>query len=112
MKKIVALMMVLAMALSLAGCGGGPDRQPAIDAFNAANTAFTEVAEAVNSGAVVMDQADVDYLVELAGIIEEHKAVLVDDSIELTEEKLEEMIGWYAQVEASMAEVKALYGME
>ena len=111
MKKILALVLVLAMALSFAGCGG-PDRQPAIDAFNAANTAFTEVAEAVNSGAVVMDQADVDYLVELAGIIAEHKAILVDDSVELTEEKLEEMIGWYAEVEASMAEVKAIYGME
>lgn len=111
MKKILALVLVLAMALSFAGCGG-PDRQPAIDAFNAANTAFTEVAEAVNSGAVAMEQADIDYLVELAGVIEEHKAILVDDSIELTEEKLEEMIGWYAQVEASMAEVKALYGME
>ena len=111
MKKILALVLVLVMALSFAGCGG-PDRQPAIDAFNAANTAFTEVAEAVNSGAVVMDQADVDYLVELAGVIEEHKAILEDDSVELTEEKLEEMIGWYSQVEASMAEVKALYGME
>ncbi|MBR4018257.1 MAG: hypothetical protein IKK12_01730 [Clostridia bacterium] len=111
MKKILALVLVLAMALSFAGCGG-PDRQPAIDAFNAANTAFTEVAEAVNSGAVAMEQADVDYLVELSGIIEDHKAVLVDDSIELTEENLEEMIGWYAQVEASMAEIKAAYGME
>ena len=111
MKKILALVLVLAMALSFAGCGG-PDRQPAIDAFNAANTAFTEVAEAINSGAVEAAEEDVEYLIELAEVIAEHKAILEDDSVELTEEKLEEMIGWYAEVEASMAEVKALYGME
>lgn len=111
MKKILALVLVLAMALSFAGCGG-PDRQPAIDAFNAANTAFTEVANAINSGAVEAAEEDVEYLIELAEVIAEHKALLEDDSVELTEEKLEEMIGWYAQVEASMAEVKAIYGME
>ena len=111
MKKILALVLVLAMALSFAGCGG-PDRQPAIDAFNAANTVFTEVANAINSGAVEVAEEDVEYLIELAEVIAEHKAILEDDSVELTEENLEEMIGWYAQVEASMAEIKAAYGME
>lgn len=111
MKKIAALILVLVMGLALAGCGGGPDKQPAIDAFNAANTAFTEVAEAINSGAVAAEQEDVDYLVELAGVIAEHKAILEDDSLELTEEELAEMAAWYEEVEALMGEYKAQYGL-
>jgi len=110
MKKILALVLVLAMALSFAGCGG-PDRQPAIDAFNAANTAFTEVANAINSGAVEVAEEDVEYLIELAEVIAEHKALLEDDSVELTEEKLAEMTSWYGEVEALMGELKAEYGL-
>jgi len=110
MKKILALVLVLAMALSFAGCGG-PDRQPAIDAFNAANTAFTEVANAINSGAVEVAEEDVEYLIELAEVIAEHKALLEDDSVELTEEKLAEMTAWYNDVETLMGELKAEYGL-
>lgn len=110
MKKIFALVLVIAMALSFAGCGG-PDRQPAIDAFNAANTVFTEVANAINSGAVEAAEEDVEYLIELAEVIAEHKAILEDDSIELTEEKLAEMASWYGEVEALMGELKAEYGL-
>ena len=33
MKKIVALLLALVMCLSLVACGG-PDKQPAVDAYN------------------------------------------------------------------------------
>ena len=35
MKKFVALILAIVLCLSLVACGG-PDKQPAIDAFNAA----------------------------------------------------------------------------
>ena len=34
MKKLTALIMAVALSLSLVACGGGPDKQPAIDAMN------------------------------------------------------------------------------
>ena len=38
---------------------------------------------------------------------EEHRKVLSDSSTDLSEEKLEEMMAWYAQVETWSANVKA-----
>lgn len=48
MKKLVSLFLALALCLSLAACGG-PDKQPAIDAYNKATEAFNEVADILNA---------------------------------------------------------------
>jgi len=110
MKKLVSLLLALVMCLCLTACGG-PDKQPAIDAFNAANTAFTEVANAMNENIEAFPEDVVDSMVSLGETIAEHKALLESEE-ELSEEQLAEMIEWYAMVEDMMAETKAELGLE
>ena len=110
MKKLIALLLALIMCVSLVACGG-PDKQPAIDAFNAANTAFTEVANMMNENPGAFAQDLIDAMNELVNTLGEHKALLESDE-KLSEEQLNEMIAWYASVEAMMAEIKAEYGIE
>lgn len=110
MKKLISVLLALIMCLSLVACGG-PDKQPAIDAFNAANTAFAEVANAMNENPEVFPEDVIDSMVSLGETIAEHKALLAGDE-KLSEEQLEEMIAWYATVEEMMTELKAEYGIE
>lgn len=44
MKKLVSLLLALVMCASLAACGG-PDKQPAVDAYNKAADAVNAVAD-------------------------------------------------------------------
>ena len=55
MKKITSLLLVLVMCVSLVACGG-VDKQPAIDAFNKASTAYDEVATIINENPDAYDQ--------------------------------------------------------
>ena len=110
MKKLISLLLALIMCLSLAACGG-PDKQPAIDAFNAANTAFAEVANQMNENPEAFPEDTVESMIELGEVLAEHKAMLEGDE-ELSEEKLEEMIAWYATVEEMIAEIKVELGIE
>ena len=109
MKKIVAMILALVLCLTLAACGGA-DKQPAIDAFNKANTAFTEVATAINADIEAYDDEVIEVMTEMAGVLAQHKELLESDE-ELTEEKLNEMIAWYGEVEQWVADVKTELGM-
>ena len=110
MKKLIALLLAFVMCLSLAACGG-PDKQPAIDAFNAANTAFNEVANVMNENPDDFDQEIFDGMNSIATALAEYKELLESDE-EITEEMLDEMIAWFASVEEVIAETKAEYGIE
>lgn len=50
-KKWLVAVLAVGMALSLAACGGGVDKAPLIEAFNAASTSFDEVGQLVNERA-------------------------------------------------------------
>lgn len=110
MKKLVALLLTLVMCLSLVACGG-PDKQPAIDAFNKAKDSFNEVAVEINKEPDAYAQEVIDTMVDMANLLEEHGKLLSSDE-ELSEEQLNEMIEWYAEVEDWVADVKADLGME
>ena len=105
MKKFIALVLTVIMCLSLVACGG-PDRQPAIDAFNKAKDAFNEVAVMINADIESYADEVVDTMSEMAGVLEQHKELLEGEG-ELTQETLDEMIAWYADVEEWVADVKA-----
>ena len=105
MKKIAALLLVLVLSLSLIACGG-PDKQPAIDAFNQASTAFDEVANIINANPDGYAQEVFDTMNEMADVLLQHKEVLEGDA-EVTEEKLNEMIAWYGDVLDWVDSVKA-----
>ena len=49
MKRLVSLLLAGVMCVSLAACGGGVDKQPAIDAHNAAGAAVNELTAIINA---------------------------------------------------------------
>ena len=98
MKKLVALLLVLLLSLSLTACGGA-DRQPAIDAFNAASAAFDRLTAAINADAEAYADEVHETLTEVADVLQQHKAILEGED-DITQELLDEMIVWYGDVEA------------
>ena len=102
MKKLMVLIMTMMMGMSLVACGGA-DKQPAIDAFNKTSTSFNEVANIINENPQAYDQDLVDTMVDMAGVLNEHKQILESDD---EEEKLQEMIDWYGTVDEWVAQVK------
>jgi len=109
MKKRIALILALALCLTLAACGG-PDKQPAIDAFNAASDVFDEVVDAINADIEAYPEDLVETMIDMSGLLTEYKTMLESDQ-EFTEEQLAEMIEWFGTVEDLMEEIKAEYGI-
>ena len=110
MKKFFALVLSFLLVLSLVACGG-PDRQPAIDAFNATSNTFNEFAAVINENIEEYDEEFVDLMIEMANLLNEYQGLLSDDSLDLTEENLNEMIEWFDMVDDWVAEAKAELGM-
>lgn len=104
MKKLMVLIMTMMMGMSLVACGGA-DKLPAIDAFNKTSTSFNEVANIINENPQAYDQDLVDTMVDMAGVLNEHKQILESDD-DVEEEKLQEMIDWYGTVDEWVAQVK------
>ena len=98
MKKLFSMILAMVMCVSLTACGGGVDKQPAIDAFNSANTAFTELANKVNADIEAYPDDLIDVMTDMSGMLSEYKALLEGDQ-ELTEENITEIIGVFNQVE-------------
>ncbi|MBE6824390.1 MAG: hypothetical protein E7513_03480 [Ruminococcaceae bacterium] len=105
MKKLVALLLAVIMCFALVACGG-PDRQPAIDAFNEASAAFDALANEVNANPDAYSQEVFDTLNEMADVMIQHKELLEGDE-EISQEKLDEMIAWYGEVNDWVASVEA-----
>lgn len=103
MKKLISLVLALVLCLALAACAA--DRQPAIDAFNHAKDGFNEVANIINADIEAYDEEVIEVMTEMANTLELHKQRLEGDE-ELTQEQLDEMIAWYADVEEWVASVK------
>ena len=109
MKKITSLLLAFIMCMSLVACGG-PDRQPAMDAFNKTSNAFNEVATVINENPDAYDQEVIDAMVEMANVLNQHKELLESDT-ELDEEQLNEMIAWYGTVDEWVAAAKEELGI-
>ena len=111
MKKLLSLLLTLIMCLSLMACSSGPDKQPAIDAFNNEKDSFNEVAVEINKEPDAYAQEVINVMIDMANLLEEHGKLLSGDEV-ISEEQLNEMIAWYADVEEWVASVKAELGME
>ena len=103
MKKLTALIMAVALSLSLVACGGGPDKQPAIDAMNKASDAFNEVADKMNKNIDIYPQDMVDDLNEMVDVVNE-QVDLLNSGEDLTQEDLDAIIEVAAHVETWAAE--------
>jgi len=111
MKRFIALLMTIVMAISLVACTKGPDRQPAIDAFNKANDAFTEVFTVIKENP---DEYTEDVLAVLNSISDgfAQQKTLLEGEEKLTEETMADMIAWYGEVEKWVANLKTELGLE
>ncbi|MBE5867795.1 MAG: hypothetical protein E7293_02400 [Lachnospiraceae bacterium] len=110
MKKLFAIVLAMVMCLSLVACGG-PDKQTAIDAFNSANTVYTKIAVVVNSDADFISDEDLATLLEIADGVVSYKALLESDT-KLTEDQINEIVAWGADVEETVGAMLETYEIE
>ena len=110
MKKLFPLLLVLVMCVSLVACGG-PDKQPAIDEFNEASTAFDALVAIINKDIESYPDEVIEVMVEMSEVLTLHKETLESDE-EITEEQLNEMIEWYNTVDQWVIDVKKDLGIE
>ena len=68
MKRLIALALTIIMCLSFVACAG-PDRQPAIDAFNKAKDAFNEVATTINADIDSYADEVISTMTEMANVL-------------------------------------------
>lgn len=109
MKKLITFALALVMCLSLVGCGG-PDKQPAIDAFNSTSSAFNEVSAVINEDVEAYPEELVTVMIDMANLLNEYEGLLSGDT-DFSEEQLSEMIAWFGTVDEWVAEVKTELGM-
>lgn len=105
MKKIIALVAALVLCLSLVACGG-PDKQPAIDAFNKTSTAFNAVSARINENIDMFDESNIATMQEFSDLLNQYGELLGGDQ-EIAQEDLDAMIEWFAEVDAWVAAVDA-----
>lgn len=108
MKKLTAFLMMVVMCFTLVACGG-PDVQPAIDAFNSASDVFDRLADTLNANADAYPQELFDAMNAKADEMMAYKEVL-ESGEELTEEQIAEMLEVFAGVEAWVLETEANLG--
>ena len=105
MKKLCALLLALMMCFALVACGG-VDKQPAIDAFNSANTQFTELANMVNENIGAYPQEAIDVMMQMSDALSQSKDLLESDQ-ELTEENVAELVASFNEIETWAVDAKA-----
>ena len=90
MKKLVALVLTLVLCLSLAACGG-PDTQPAIDAYNKLAQNYNTFVTQENENLENWDAEDISYMNQIAAVITEYGTKL-SDGTEFTQEEIDAMV--------------------
>jgi hypothetical protein len=104
MKRLLALMMTLAMALSLVACGG-VDKTAVTEAFNNTNTELNTVVTFANDNLDKMDQATMDSLQNIINSMAAFKAEIESD--DLSEDRADEIIAELKNYPAKIAEMKS-----
>ena len=108
MKKLTALLLALVMCLSLVACDSGPDKQPAIDAYNELATNYNEFVEYANQDLDSYTQEDIDLMNGCAAVIDEYGAKLNSDA-ELTQEEIDEIVEMFVEFNGIIEEFLAEY---
>ena len=105
MKKLFSTLIAMAMCVSLVACGGGVDKQPAIDAFNSTNPEFTALAGEINANIDAYDDEFVDIMIQMGELMGQYKTALEEQ--ELTEEQVAELTKQLGDIKNWVAETKA-----
>lgn len=106
MKKIFALIAAVAIALSLTACGDGADKQPLIDAFNAASSVYDEMAGVINDNIEHIDEASRASIKEIGDQMTEYKA-LVESTAKMSKEEVEAAVAELKELPLVLSELKA-----
>lgn len=93
MKRVIALLLALVLSLSLVACGG-PDKQPAVDAYNKLAQNYNTFVEQENENLDSWAEEDIEYMNEVATVITEYGTKLSGDT-EFTQEQIDEMVGMF-----------------
>ena len=111
----MALLMMVVMSVMLVACGG-PDVQPAIDAFNEASTVYDRIANTINADSSSYPKELFDAMNEKADKLSEYKKTLENEDT-FTEEQIADMIkifeeieAWAVETEGKLDELKIQYG--
>lgn len=102
MKKIVAFLLVVVLSLSLIACGG-PDKQPAVDAYNKLAQNYNTFVEQENANLDSWADEDVEYMNQIADVITEYGNKLAGDT-EFTQEQIDEMVEMFNEFNATIEE--------
>ena len=108
MKKLATLLLALVMCLSLVACGGGPDKQPAIDAYNELTENYNAFVDYANADLDSYTQEDIDLMNGCAAVIDEYGAKLESDT-EFTQEEVDEMVEMFEEFNGIIEEFLAAY---
>lgn len=105
MKKLMSLALALAMCVCLAACGGGVDKQPAIDAHNAAGAAVNELTELINAD----PEPFADYIADLQGLVDQLNecGTFLESDKETTQEALDQWAKTCNDIEKWAKDAKA-----
>ena len=98
MKKIIALVLALVLSLALVACGG-PDSQPAIDAYNKLAQNYNTFVEQENENLDSWAEEDIEYMNEIASVITEYSEKLSGNT-EFTQEQIDEMVEMFNEFNA------------
>ena len=102
MKKLMSLFLALVMCLSLTACGG-PDKQPAIDAFNACSDTFNEFAEIANANLDAFTDDEIEFFNGCADLLNEY-ADKLETRDDFTQEEIDEMVDMFTEFDAVLEE--------
>ena len=94
MKKTLTILLAAVLCLSLVACGGGdngPDKQPAIDAYNELVENYNKFVNISNEDLSDWSQEEIDYMNSIADVITEYGNQL-DGDTEFTQEQLDEIV--------------------
>ena len=95
MKKIAALLLALVLCLSLVACGG-PDKQPAIDAYNELANNYNTFVDIANEDLDAWTEEDIEFMNGCADVITQYGEALESDT-EFTQEQIDEMVAMFEE---------------
>lgn len=106
MKKLIALVLALVLCLSLVACGG-PDLQPAIDAYNELAANYNTFVDVANQDLSAWAEEDIEFMNSCAQIITQYGEAL-DGGSEFTQEQIDEMVDMFNELNANVEAYLAL----
>lgn len=102
MKKIAALLLALVMCLSLVACGG-PDKQPAVDAYNKLAQNYNTFVDQENENLDSWAEEDIAFMNEVAEVITQYGEKL-ESGTEFTQEQIDEMVDMFNEFNGMLEE--------